>query len=235
MEILKLSRSPLTWGTLVGMTLGYFGIPAYVPAYSMWVWHRPYGFHVASILILGTVGCLMGSFVHYGMRKGANRRDAMWTMATLILVLLGGTIGISEHQARNETVIWSELNTGFVRVLGAAQDNRSTFTEGIWMIKAGADIQAGADMGGVKRFGQKRYQQLTSIASAFAETGYNLLSATDKSNAQESLQFVKQAGSTIKREIGNQSYPNRTNHLNQLLSEIVSYIPPDYQRFWQAS
>ena len=81
------------------------------------------------------------------------------------------------------------------------------------MIQAGADIQAGVNVGSSSLFGQDQYQKLSSIASAFSEAGYYMVSQNDKEKLQESIHFVNLSGTVIK-QIGNQSYPNKTNNLD---------------------
>lgn len=225
-------KSPITWTTLLGLVVGYFGIPVRVPAYVMWVWNRPYKFHIASILILGVLGCLIGLFFHYWKWKLLERESALWITGIVSVAFVIGIIGVFRYQASNETVMWSEVNLGFVRTLGVYRDTVSARSGGVEMIQAAADIQAGVDMGGREFFGQDQYQKLSSIASAFSEAGHYMVSQVDQQKLQESIQFVNQAGAVIK-QIGNQSYPNRTNNLDEVVSQIYKDIPNDFDKTWQ--
>lgn len=231
---MKFIKSLITWCTLLGLVVGYFGIPVHPPAYAMWVWNRPNGFHIASILMFGTLGCLVGLFFHYWIWKRLERESALWLTGIVSLALVFGTIGVFRYQAYNETVMWSEVNLGFVRTLGVSRDNVSSTNGGIQMIQAGADIQAGVNMGSSNLFGQDQYQKLSSIASAFSEAGYYMVSQNDKEKLQESIQFVNQSGAIIK-QIGNQSYPNKTNNLDEVISKIYNDIPNDFDKSWQAN
>lgn len=230
---MKVIKSPIPWCTLLGMVIGYFGIPVRVPAYVMWMWNQPYGFRVASILVLGTVGCLVGLLFHYWKWKRLDREVTTWALGISGLALVVGTIGVFSYQAHNETVMWTKVNLGFVRTLGVSQDNVTNTDGGIQMLQAGADIQAGADMGGIERFGRDRYNKLSAIASAFSEAGYFMVSQKDKEKLEESIQFVHKAGAII-RKIGNQSYPNETKNLDEVISEINRDIPNDFDKSWQA-
>ncbi|QSO48485.1 hypothetical protein [Alicyclobacillus mengziensis] len=230
---MKVIKSPIWWCTLFGLVVGYFGIPVRVPAYVMWMWNQPYGFRIASIFVLGTVGCLVGLFFHYWKWKRLDRGVSMWVLGISSLALIVGTIGFFRYQAHKETVMWTKVNLGFVRAMGVSQDNPTNTDAGIQMLKAGADIQAGADMGGIARFGRDRYQKLSSIASAFSEAGYFMVSQ-NKEKSQEAIKFAHKAGSII-RKIGNQSYPNETKNLNEVISEINRDIPSDFDKGWEAN
>jgi hypothetical protein len=233
---LKSIKSSITWCTVLGLVVGYFGIPVHPAAYAMWVWNRPYGLHIASILIFGTLGCLVGLFFHYWIWERLNREVALWITAVFSLALVFGTIGVFRYQAYNETVMWTEVNTGFVRTLAASRDNVTNTDEGIQMTQAGADIQAGVTMAGrsgINIFGRDESQKLSSIASAFSEAGYYVVSQ-NKDKLQESIQFVKQSGAII-GQINNQSYPNKTNHLEEITSKIYNLIPDDFVEGWQAN
>lgn len=230
---MKIIKSPILWCTLLGLVVGYFGIPVRVPAYVMWMWNEPHGFRVASILVLGTVGCLAGLFFHYWKWKHLGREGAMWALAISVLALIVGAIGVFRYEAHNETVMWTKVNLGFVRAMGVSQDHPTNADAGIQMLQAGDDIKAGADMGGIARFGRDRYNKLSSIASAFSEAGYFMISQKDKERLQESIQFAQKAGAII-RKIGNQSYPNETKNLDEVISEINRDIPNDFDKSWQA-
>lgn len=232
--VLRFFKSPITWFTLLGLVVGYFGIPVRVPAYVMWVWNRPYGFHIASIMVFGTLGCLVGLFFHYWIRKQLERESALWITGFVSLALVFGTIGVFRYQTHNEIVMWSEVNLGFVRASGVSTNNAINADGGIQLIKAGADIQAGVDMGGVEFFGQEQYKKLSAIASAFSEAGRYIGSQTKTEKLQESVQFVNQSGAILK-QIGNQSYPNRTNHLDEVVSKIYNDIPNDFDTSIQAN
>ena len=230
---MKLIKSPISLFTVLGLVIGYFGIPVRLPAYAMWVWSRPYGFHIASMLMFGTIGCLVGLFFHYWIWKRLDREAGMWITGIFSLVLVFGTVGFFQYQAFNETVMWSDVNTGFVRVL-AYKEQVTSPDRGIQMIQAGADIQAGANMGGRQLFGQVNYQKLIDIASAFSEAGYYIILHKDNDKLKESIQFANQSGAII-TQIGNQSYPNRTNHLEEIISKIDKLIPNDFQKTWPAN
>jgi hypothetical protein len=230
-------KSSITWCTVLGLVVGYFGIPVHPAAYTMWVWNRPYGFHFASILIFGSLGCLVGAFIHYWIWKRLDREVALWITAMISLALVFGTIGVFRYQAYNETVMWTEVNLGFVRAMAVSRDNVMNTDGGIQMTQAGADIQAGVTMAGrsgINIFGRDESQKLSAIASAFSEAGYYMVSQ-DKDKLQESLQFVKQSGAIL-RQMGNQSYPNKTNHLDEITSKIYNLIPKDFVvDGWQAN
>ena len=53
-------RSPIPWGVLLGIIVGYFGIPVLMPGFenrwSNYVWYQPYGFYATSILRKETGG-----------------------------------------------------------------------------------------------------------------------------------------------------------------------------------
>lgn len=231
---MKFMKSPVTWWTLFGMVVGYFGIPVVPRGYIMWVWNRPYGFHIASILILGTLGCLVGLFFHYWIWKRLDREAALWIAGIFSLALVLGAIGVFRYQAYNETVMWTEVNMGFVRTMGVSRENVTNTDKGIQMLQAGADLQAGANMGGIKLFSQDQYQELSSIASAFSEAGYFMVSQKDKEKLKESIQFVNQSGAII-GQIGNQSYPNKTNNLERIMSKIYNLIPNGFDKSWPAN
>lgn len=231
---MRFIKSPITLCTVLGLVVGYFGIPVHPPAYAMWVWNRPYGFHIASMLILGTLGCSVGLFLHYWIRKRIDRQAGLWIAGIFSLALVFGTIGVFQYQAYNETVMWTEVNTGFVRVLEVYRDNATNPDDGIKMLQAGADIQAGANMGGGQLFGQDSSQKLSSIASAFSEAGYYIVSQKNKEKLQEAIQFASQSGAII-RQIGNQSYSNKTNNFEKTISKIYNLIPNDYDKTWFAN
>ena len=231
---LRFIKSPITLGIVLGLVVGYFGIPVHLSAYEMWIWNRPYGFHIASMLVFGTLGCLVGLFFHYWIWKRLDRKAGLWITGIFSLALVFGTVGFFQYQAYNETVMWSDVNTGFVRVLAVYREQVTNPDRGIQLIQAGADIQAGANMGGSQLFGQVNYQKLSDIASAFSEAGYYMILQKDKEKLQESIQFANQSGSTI-GQIGNQSYPNRTNHFEGIISKIVHLIPNDFYKTWTAN
>jgi hypothetical protein len=231
---LRFVKSPITLCIVFGLVVGYFGIPVHPSAYGMWVWNRPYGFHMASMLIFGTLGFSVGLFLHYWIRKSLDRESGLWIAGIFSLALVFGTIGVFRYQANNETVMWTEINTGFVRVLEVYRDNKTNPDGGIPMLQAGADIQAGTNMGGSKLFGQDSYQKLSSIASAFSEAGYYMVSQKDQEKLQESIQFANQSGAIIK-QIGNQSYPNKTNNFDETILKIYDLIPKDFDKTWAAN
>lgn len=236
----KLTKSPIPWCTLLGMIVGYLGIPVFDAGYAQdtvagWVWDRPYGFHIASIAILGTLGFLVGLVFHYGFRKPLDRRAAVWITSISSVVLALGIIGIFRYQAEQESVMWTKVNRGFSDAWAVSTEisrgDRNTPMQGYYMIRAGADIQAGASMGGIERFGHNRYQELSAISSAFSEAGYFMVSQKNTEKLKESNQFVHKSGSIIRQMVtGDQSYPKPTNHFNEVISKIDHDIPNDYGR-----
>ncbi|MCY0903283.1 MAG: hypothetical protein OWU32_14075 [Firmicutes bacterium] len=219
-------KSPITWFTLAGMLIGYFGIPVAVPGYTMWTWARPYGFHVASVLIFGSVGCLVGLLIHNWIWKDTQRNSVLWTLAVASLVLSFGIIGVFRDQAYNETVMWGYVNSGLVKAMAAARSGTTNLDRGFDLTQAGDQLQAGETMGGPQVFGQSD-QKLNSVAMAFTQAGFFLISHENKEKLAESIHFVSECGAII-RQMGNQSYPVRTNHFTRIIELLYKVIPADY-------
>ena len=186
------------------------------------------------MLIVGTLGCLVGLSLYYWKWSRRDRRIEMWTTALLNLALLCGVVGIFRYQAGREAVMWTKVNMGFVRAMTAAQDEaRDGTSAGIQMTLAGADIQAAIDMGGPE-FGTAQYQKLSSMAGAFSEAGYYVASQANQKKSQDAIRFIKRSASVIK-QIGNQSYPSKTNNLNRVVSEIIAAVPSDFEGQWPSN
>ncbi|QQE78831.1 hypothetical protein [Alicyclobacillus sp. SO9] len=238
MKFVKSSMIPL--GTVIGLLAGYCGIPVPIPGYSNnwhnWVWNQPYGFYVASIILLGALGWLAGVFFHSWIWKHSNSKSMMWVTGILGIALLLGTIGVYRHHAYNESIKWTQINLGFVRTLDASEANLSPSTPNKDRSIGTQIIQAGSDMGSGDNFKSPQYPLLGHVASALSEAGYYMVTQQDKRKFRESIAFVNDAGSMIKNVVGNQqSYPNKTKHFQELLKKINSEIPKDFDKSWEAN
>lgn len=230
---LKFIKTPVPWCTLLGMVVGYFGIPVLNPALvNNWVWDHPYGFHRASILIFGALGCLVGLFFTYCFRKNLGRIANLWVTGMISLALLVGTIGVYRFQANHESTMWTQINTGFILTMGVSRDHLTISNSQQNQLIGTQIIKASVYMEDAYKFGESRYQKLNIVASALSEAGVNLVTQNNPEQLQESIQFINQTGTIIKNEIRDQSYPNKTAHFQQILNRISDKIPKDFDKAW---
>lgn len=120
---MKVLRSPGFWGLIVGIVIGYYGIPVLLPnAINQWVWQRPIGFTTASIFAFGALGYFVGSFIQKWIEIRSGTGNAMLVYGLSALALLIGVIGFYRFEAANTDTVWTTVSTGLSRAYGVGEN-----------------------------------------------------------------------------------------------------------------
>lgn len=238
-DTMKVLRSPILWGIVVGVAVGGYGIPVLLPnTTNQWVWTSPAGFAAASIFAFGTLGFLFGSFIQewFNARNGGG--NAMWGYGLCSLALLIGLIGFYRFEAANADTMWNQVSTGLGRTFGAATNLSNGHPSQDTIRAQGTSlIMAAADIGGAGRyFGRHRQtMSMERVSSALTQAGDYLVALQNEQQVIDVEKFIDQSKAVIQDSL-------RANHntytpasMQEILDKVSALIPPEFQQDWFAN
>lgn len=233
---MKVFRSPVFWGSLVGIVIGYYGIPDLLPnTTNQWVWQHPVGFTTASIFAFGTLGYLAGSFILKWLEIRNGTGNAMLAYGLSALALLIGVIGFYRFEAANTDTVWSQVSTGLSRAFGVAKNlTNGVPSPDIIRGQGTSLIIAAADIGGAGRYFGRHRQNMSMerVSSALTQAGYYLVVPQSEQQVIDAENFINQVEAVIQDSV-------RVNHdrltpasMQKILDKVSAIVPSEFQQDW---
>jgi|GEM_PF-5968839 len=234
-RLIRIFRTSTFWGTVAGVIIGYVGIPVPVPAMHYWMWEHPSGYCVPSVLVFGTVGCLVGIGVQRASGKVMPRRIAVAVLGTCSLALVLGLVGFYRLEASNQDAMWTLARLGLERVSGVSQ-NLSKQTADLQVKRGYGEelVVAGADVGAASHIASPYNINLNldELAGALNQAGYNLILGTDTQTAQK---FATEIGELVDQTAQGTRGQLTNATVAQILEQAIKDVPPAYSNGWSAN
>lgn len=236
---MKIFRSAIVWGSLVGIVIGYSGFPVPVPNYArLWVWHQPVGFRVVSIFALGTLGYLVGSFIQQVIKARRGSEHAALAIGISALALLIGLVGFYRFDAANTDTMWSQVRLGLSRASGAAINlSQGKPTQDTIHSQGTSAIMAAADIGSASLYFGRHSQEpsMQTVSSALSQAGYQLTMSKNAKQAADAIKFLSKTRNIIDTSLRSHNESLTPESMQQVLNQISAIIPSELQQSWPAN
>lgn len=236
---MKIFRSWIVWGSLIGIVIGYSGLPVPVPGYArLWVWHHPIGFRVASIFALGTLGYLVGSFIEQVSKARRGLENEVLASGISTLALFIGLVGFYRFDAANTDTMWTQVRVGLSRISAAADSLSGSKPTHTTIQSQGASIiMAAADIGGASQYFGRHSQEssMQSVASASSQAGYLMETSKDPKRITDVIKFLAKTSDIIDTSVRSHSGAMTPASMQQILNQISTIIPSELQQSWPAN
>lgn len=236
---MRIFRSPVLWGILVGIAIGYSGFPVPVPNYArLWVWHHPTGFRIASIFVLGTLGYMVGSFIQQVIKARRGAENVVLASGISALALLIGLVGFYRFDAANTDTMWSQVRLGLSRASGAAINlSEGKPTQETIHSQGTSVIMAAADIGSASLYFGRHSQEpsMQSVSSALSQAGYQLSMSQNPKQAADAIKFLSKTRNIIDTSLRSHNESLTPESMQQVLNQISAIIPSELQQSWPAN
>lgn len=223
----------LVWlGTIVGVTIGYIGIPVVVPNTSAhWVWTTPFGYRAASVFVFGTLGYLVGSCVKACILKNAT---LIWSYGITSITLLIGLLGFYRLDTASNDTMWSLVATGLERTDGVSMNiahGDPVHSQGTSLIMAASDIGSAAQYFDIHR----QDLNMERVSSALAQAAYYMTGDQDPKATAVAKEYIDQSAPIIESGLRNLRFVSDPIALQNVINKMSAIIPSELQQPWQVN
>lgn len=146
---MTIRKNGAAWGSVVGIVFGIVGIGIPLPgtALAEWQWLHPVGFYTVSIVLLGSLGMVLGWLFDHLIRRSPHN---VMLGVPLALALAVASVSLYRSQAALRQAFWQSPGVGLAEVTGIQGDLQPG--------RPARDYrQAGTLMGGIwRRYGRSR-------------------------------------------------------------------------------